>query len=661
MKQKLTHIIIGGCLALLSALAACDDLEDKPVLIIDPPMALTDEGTAELYVLSEGLFNQNNSTLARYSFAKGQRTDNYFQLNNRRGLGDTANDLALYGSKLYIVVNVSSTVEVVDFATGQSLRQIKMADDEGRARQPRYITFYGDKAYVCSFDGTVARIDTTSMDIDGLVRVGRNPDGICVQNGKLYVSNSGGLDYNTAGGVDNTVSVVDIPTFRETKKITVGYNPGKIQSGIDNDVYVVSRGARIMEGDYRLQRIDCTTDAVVRTYDEPVLNFALDGPVAYIYTHNYNTKESAIKVLDLNAGTVLRDNFITDGTTISTPYAIQINPLSSNLYITDARNYTVWGDVYCFDLEGRLRFRLQKIGLNPNKLVFSDRASQGDGDATPEDPNAPTAFANRVLDYRPAPGQFINTATSAYEEGFSEAQVLARATEWVKKKWTLSLGAYGGSLTVGFSQPIRHVGGEYDFKVWGNASYNTGAATGRLGGSAEPGIVLVSKDANGNGLPDDPWYELAGSEYGKPTETRDYEITYYRPQPANADVRWTDNQGGEGYVYRNTYHTQSSYYPAWETAGQLTFRGTRLADNGIDENGTWVGYCYDWGYADNHPNSTDGSKFKIDWAVDDQGQPVQLDQIDFVRIYTAVNQSLGWTGESSTEVSTVEDLHFEKQ
>ena len=36
-------------------------------------------------------------------------------------------------------------------------------------------------------------------------------------------------------------------------------------------------------------------------------------------------------------------------------------------------------------------------------------------------------------------------------------------------------------------------------------------------------------------------------------EIRDYEITYYRPEPENADVRWIDNQGNEGYVYRNTF------------------------------------------------------------------------------------------------------------
>lgn len=228
----------------------------------------------------------------------------------------------------------------------------------------------------------------------------------------------------------------------------------------------------------------------------------------------------------------------------------------------------------------------------------------------------------------------------------------------------LSLGGFGGYIVLGFNRPIQNVPGAYDFKIYGNAYYDMyGTATGALGGSSEPGIVPVSQDANGNGLPDDEWYELAGSEYGSNKETRDYEITYFRPNPQDGNVRWKDNQGKEGYVLRNTYHQQGSYYPAW-MADEITFRGTRLADNAVDEgkNGGqhWVSYCYPWGYADNHPNNTELCQFKIDWAVDKSGTPVQLTSIDFVKIYTAVNQDCGWMGEASTEVTTVEDLHYNK-
>lgn len=637
---------------------ACDDLEDKPSIVPESNGDVFETGTAEMYILSEGLFNQNNSSLARYSFNRQRCTNNYFSANNQRGLGDTANDIAIYGNKIYVVVNVSSTVEVIDFPTGKSIRQISMLRDNGSSRQPRAIAFDKDKAYICSYDGTVARIDTTSLEIEEIVTVGRNAEDICVQNGKLYVSNSGGLDYS-GPGVDTTVSVIDITTFKETKKIEVGPNPGKILPGLEEAVYVVTRGTDIEAGDYHLVKIDSRTDAVATTYDEKVLSFAIDGPIAYLYTYDYQTKDSAIKVFDLNAGTVIRDNFITDGTAIQTPFSIQLNPFSGNVYITEAYNYTVKGDVLCFNQQGQLQYRLNDIGLNPNTVVFSDKASQNEAGDTPEDPNAPSAFANKVFEYIPAPGQFINTTTSAYEDGFSAEQVLERATEKLKKKSVISLGGFGGTITVGFHQSICNSKGEYDFRILGNASYNQNTGTGALGGSAEPGIVLVSKDENGNGLPDDEWYELAESEYGKDTETRNYEITYYRPQPASGDVRWTDNQGGEGFVYRNSYHQQDSYYPNWIEEDEITFRGTRLKDNAINEGGTWVGYCYPWGYADNHPYNSEFCQFKIDWAVDKKGIPVILDKIDFIKIYTAINQNTGWTGEISTEVMTVEDLHFE--
>ena len=78
----------------------------------------------------------------------------------------------------------------------------------------------------------------------------------------------------------------------------------------------------------------------------------------------------------------------------------------------------------------------------------------------------------------PAPGQFINTTTSAYEDGFSAEQVLERATEKLKKKSVISLGGFGGTITVGFHQPIRNIKGEYDFKILGNASYNQNTGTG---------------------------------------------------------------------------------------------------------------------------------------------------------------------------------------
>jgi hypothetical protein len=140
--RKLVVIIY----SLVLLFAGCDDLEDKPYTTGEANGLVEDYGTAEMYILNEGLFNLNNSTLARYSFLTNRCSYDYFRALNHRGLGDTANDMDIYGSKLYVVVNVSSTVEVIDLQSGLSVKQIPMLTDNGSSRQPRAITFDSGKA-----------------------------------------------------------------------------------------------------------------------------------------------------------------------------------------------------------------------------------------------------------------------------------------------------------------------------------------------------------------------------------------------------------------------------------------------------------------------------------------------------------------------------------
>lgn len=287
-------------------------------------------------------------------------------------------------------------------------------------------------------------------------------------------------------------------------------------------------------------------------------------------------------------------------------------------------------------------------------------------------------YITRVLEYKPAPGQFTNNLPE-YEIGDTAEEMCRKVESYISNnaKGMISLGGYGGYVVVGFDHTIQNVPDAYDFKIYGNAFYsnsNPGVDNPRFGGSCEPGIVMVAYDANRNGVPDEhEWYEIAGSEYHRPETLKNYEITYYRPDPNKQPVpdpnnsslndityiRWTDNQGEEGFIARNIFHAQN-YFPEWIEEDQVTFRGTRLANNGVDESGTgnyFVLYAYDFGYADNHPNDNELASIKIEWAVDSEGFPVNLPGVDFIKIYTGVNQCNGWLGECSTEVMGVEDLN----
>jgi YVTN family beta-propeller protein len=326
--------------------------------------------TGQMFVLCEGLFNMNNSTLSLVNFEKHNITYNYFLDQNNRGLGDTGNDMKQYGSKLWIVINVSSEVEVVDLKSGISIRQIPFFNANGIARQPRNITFYNNKAYVCSFDGTVARIDTTSLEIETITSVGRNPDGITAVNGKLYVSNSGGLDIPN---YDSTVSVVDLNSFKEIKKITVGMNPFKLEADNQGNVYVVSRGnnSNIKSS---WSRINSQTDEVIQTFNTlPVVNFTIHNDTAYLYNFDFVRNTYWVKTFDCKKEQLISDNFITDPTILERPFGIYVHPTNGNVYLTDARNYTTKGDLCCFSRKGKLLYKIESIGLNPNSMVAIEK------------------------------------------------------------------------------------------------------------------------------------------------------------------------------------------------------------------------------------------------------------------------------------------------
>ena len=267
-------------------------------------------------------------------------------------------------------------------------------------------------------------------------------------------------------------------------------------------------------------------------------------------------------------------------------------------------------------------------------------------------------YISEVFEFCPAPGQFVNDIPT-YEEGTGEAGIMEEVRLQLcgdKKPGMVSLGMFGGYVTFGFDHQLVNVAGEYDFKIYGN-SFHDGH-----GSNAEPGTVWVSADANGNRLPDDPWYELAGSEYDNPATIKGYQITYYRPaaEPTGEEpeyIRWTSNnpQNPEGWLRHNMFHRQS-YWPGWSDAESLTFEGTLLPPNGVKEGSNWILNSFAWGYADNQPdNEYEG--FKLDWAVDSRGERIHLPAVDFIRVQCAQNQYCGALGETSTEICGAEDLH----
>ena len=264
---------------------------------------------------------------------------------------------------------------------------------------------------------------------------------------------------------------------------------------------------------------------------------------------------------------------------------------------------------------------------------------------------------NKVYEYTPAPGQFIGeTKTGGYTgQEITEQDAINYAEGRLTEELFVSLGGFGGYIIVGFDHSIDNNYG-YDLAILGNS----------FSGSSEPGIVWVMRDENGDGKPNDTWYELAGSEAGKAETKQNYSVTYFRPEAPQMPVKWRDSEGQEGEIdYLLQFHRQDYYYPAWIKEDSYTLYGTCLKARNFDASGNgsyWVLPEYDWGYVDNFSSidrltsednanaAANANHFDISNAIDSNGQSVELKYIDFVKVQTGVNSKSGWLGEVSTEV-----------
>ncbi|HEY5748759.1 MAG TPA: Ig-like domain-containing protein [Chryseolinea sp.] len=264
--------------------------------------------------------------------------------------------------------------------------------------------------------------------------------------------------------------------------------------------------------------------------------------------------------------------------------------------------------------------------------------------------------ATKVFEYKPAPGQFINTGFGSP----ADAQGVLGPSD----NGLVSIGGFGGYIVVGFDQPVKNDPQNpygVDFTITGNG----------FPGWSEPGSVMVMEDVNGNGLPDDTWYELAGSEYHF-RNSHNVTTTYFNPWYASArDVFWETDLGESGVLRSNIFNSQP-YYPQpglFDNVGadkqaysgrQINTRVNRANPYYITSGGLAFGYV-DNKLLNDHPavprnpyfdddNGSSADGFDISWAVDADGKPVALEKIHFVKVYNSAQADVGWLGESSTEV-----------
>ena len=632
----------------------------------------------KLLLLNEGMWQADNGRLT-YFEQDHVVSNQWFRDQNGKKLGDTPNDIVQINDNLIaIAINWSNIVQFITpegkaVAATEDIPNNRKLCSDGRYV---YVTSYGHEcggtlgSVHYYFDrGFVAKIDVTTFKVVAATEVGYEPEGIALYKGHLFVANTGGYAEQENHDFETTVSILNAETMEVEKTIDthVPNLYGKMsQSGrylcinSPGDYYELPAASLIFDCEKALNgdadcyvKLDVPVTYNCTTRDGRFL--AVGSAFSYL-TGEYETHYLTIdpeEVMESGVTQTLPGTLKADFEKMGQPYGIYVNPYTGYIYGTDAGSSEGAGYLYQWSPEGK-QLGKHKVYINPGHFLalppdgHFPAADDSKDDDQPDD-GQNTAFIQAVDEYVPAPGQFVNTLPEATEED-TPATMAAKCTRRLAgdARQMVTLGAYGGYITFHFDHPVANIEGQRDFAVWGNAFAN----------NAEPAIVMVSQDTNGNRLPDDEWYELRGSEYDNPLTLHDYELTY--TYAVLSDVPWADNQGHTGAIPRNAFHKQE-YFPLWlAKQGTLTFRGARLPDNAVRNGNNFLLPAFDYGYADNQPNSdTEGCSLDISWAVDGKGRPVRLTHIDFVRCYNAMNQVCGQIGETSTEIVGAEDLHLE--
>ncbi|MDY3266044.1 MAG: YncE family protein [Phocaeicola sp.] len=333
-----------------------------------------------LYLLNEGNMGSNKCSIDYYDYTSGEYHRNiYAEMNPDivKELGDVGNDIQIYDGKLFVVVNCSHFVEVMDVCTARHIGKVDITNC-------RYIRFNGDKAYVSSYAGPVqidpearpgkiVEFDVNTLKIEREVVVGYQPEEMVITDGKLYVANSGGYRFPN---YDRTVSVVDLETFKVINTIDVAINLHRMELDRYGHIYVSSRGDYEGTGS-DVFVIDSKTDKVIGSLGIAASEMCLSGDSIFMISTEWSkitgTNKVTYTIYDTKQQKKVSDSFITDGTEdeIKLPYGIAINPENRDFFICDATNYVTPGYLYCFTPDGKKKWKV-RTGDIPAHIVFTE-------------------------------------------------------------------------------------------------------------------------------------------------------------------------------------------------------------------------------------------------------------------------------------------------
>jgi YVTN family beta-propeller protein len=347
------------CLGVL-LLAACK--KDRPDSNVTPP---PNTSTAKsVYVVCEGSLGNGNAALSLYTPASDSAYEDVYKAANTQPLGDVFQSMVRMGDRLFLCVNNSDKIVVIDRSTYQLTGTISIT-------KPRYILPVNDtKAYVSTlFSNKVYIINPQTLQVTGHIDMpGQDPEQMLLYGDKAFIAT-----WDTSV---NQLYVVDINTDQLTDSIPIsGCAPKEMVLDKDNKLWLLSGNLQLNRPAY-FTTIDPATDQVLHTYAfpsqadplRPVLNPA--GDSLYYVEINYSggTDNNGIYRMPVTAGTLPAQPFL-QAQQYQYFYAVAVDPDTHHIYVADPLGFTQKGIVHIYTTDGT-HIGQFNTGVGPGHFYF---------------------------------------------------------------------------------------------------------------------------------------------------------------------------------------------------------------------------------------------------------------------------------------------------
>jgi YVTN family beta-propeller protein len=314
-----------------------------------------------VFIVNQGNFTAGNASLSYFESATSKLTNDLFYEVNDAPLGDVAQSISIVGDLAYIVINNSGNIYVIDRKTAEFKGKIS------QLTSPRFFLKINDqKAYVSDLaSNSISIVNPESYELTDAINVNRSTENMVLIGNKAYVAHWSGY---LQAIKNNQVLIIDTETDALIDSIQVGVEPNSMVVDRDQNLWVLCSGGYDNEEIPSLWKINVLDKNVIKKFEFDDIslspfNLLMNGTGdELLYLNN------GVYSMSVNDGTLPENPMISqDGKYF---YALGIDPQNSDIYVSDALDYTKNGLVYRYDYTGSMLDSFE-VGIIPGAFGFN--------------------------------------------------------------------------------------------------------------------------------------------------------------------------------------------------------------------------------------------------------------------------------------------------